>query len=660
MARQGALFPDPATTVIFDKKRNEPRLWVRRLVIWEKPGEVIRDIPLRRGLNIIWSPDPGASKADLGLNAGSGHGAGKTLFCRLLRYCLGEETFANDELHKNITGVFPAGYVGAEVIVCGQPWAVIRPIGQTRKHITRKATTLEEVDFKEAGTGIDPILSELDLRLFPDGIDTYVSSTRSHIAWMLALAWISRDQECRFDHLLDWRHPRADSRSIASTLSKDELLIVVRAFLRLIKKEEIQAQNEREKLSDQKRSLERDKTYYERRIDQLRHELADSLSLDDNTLPTGKLALSVFRDAANGKLKALDRDGAKQSTRDKIASLRRERDTILEEIAVLTAQISRIRATEALHHEQMKALRGERANLDADEIKARLGPVCPVCNVPIERALAEGCGLSHVVHDPQNVAKEKQYVAGQIHACGQAIDRCKLQNSTHAKQLEALRRNENKVQREIDRHEREKETSERELRQKWFGLNRVLDKTTELERAYDTITRLEKSLAKCAGQDEELRDRQSAYRGRHADVLLRLNELFSYICRGLLGDNVTSTLALSGQGLQADVQVGGMAMESLKAIAFDLTALLMSIEGRADLPTFLMHDSPREADLGESIYHRLFRLISRLEEVSKEPPFQYIITTTTKPPEDLCRSSFLVAQLHGAEMKERLLRCDLS
>jgi len=35
----------------------EPRLWVRRLVIWKEPGgEVVRDVSLRPGLNIIWSP----------------------------------------------------------------------------------------------------------------------------------------------------------------------------------------------------------------------------------------------------------------------------------------------------------------------------------------------------------------------------------------------------------------------------------------------------------------------------------------------------------------------------------------------------------------------------------------------------------------------------
>jgi hypothetical protein len=83
MAQQGELFPKADATVRLDASRGEPRLWVRRIVLWEKPGEIIRDIRLRQGLNIIWSPDPGADQAELGLDAGSGHGAGKTLFCRL-------------------------------------------------------------------------------------------------------------------------------------------------------------------------------------------------------------------------------------------------------------------------------------------------------------------------------------------------------------------------------------------------------------------------------------------------------------------------------------------------------------------------------------------------------------------------------------------------
>src|SRR5713101_7728656 len=122
MAQQAKLFPEPATTVRI--VRPEPRLWVRRLVIWAKPGEPIREVSLRRGLNIVWSPDPGATAAQPGQQGGSGHGAGKTLLCRLLRYCLGEDTFANEDLRRSVGEQLPGGLVGSEVQINGVQWAV--------------------------------------------------------------------------------------------------------------------------------------------------------------------------------------------------------------------------------------------------------------------------------------------------------------------------------------------------------------------------------------------------------------------------------------------------------------------------------------------------------------------------------------------------------
>ena len=84
----------------------------------------------------------------------------------------------------------------------------------------------------------------------------------------------------------------------------------------------------------------------------------------------------------------------------------------------------------------------------------------------------------------------------------------------------------------------------------------------------------------------------------------------------------------------------------------------MSIAGRAHQPAFLIHDSPREADLGLSIFHRLFYVVGRLEEISEQPLFQYIITTTTKPPGKLAKDPWL-ADILGGETKERLLQRDL-
>ncbi|MHA7599860.1 hypothetical protein ACX12L_07945 [Alicycliphilus sp. T452] len=121
-------------------------------------------------------------------------------------------------------------------------------------------------------------------------------------------------------------------------------------------------------------------------------------------------------------------------------------------------------------------------------------------------------------------------------------------------------------------------------------------------------------------------------------------------------------MSLDGNGLKLGVQFGGErsspAIESLKIIAFDLAVMCMSIEGETQLPAFLLHDSPREADLGLSLYHRLFNMVVALEG-QEHSPFQYIVTTTTQPPTAFQKAPWLRLELHGSPATERLLRCDL-
>jgi hypothetical protein len=659
MVQQGELFPKAEVTIRLDCSRGEPRLWVRRIVLWEKPGEIIRDIPLRRGLNILWSPDPGAALADLGRDAGSGHGAGKTLFCRLLRYCLGEDTFSNDEQRRSIVELLPAGLVGAEVVMSGKPWAVIRPIGQTRKHVAREGATLEELaPMKEPGGSIEPLLDALRSQLFPKGIDGYLPSESQNAAWLFALAWLSRDQECRFDHILDWRHKRADSGSVAVGPTKEQLLVVVRAFLGIIEQEEMRLKGERVNLSDTKRSLERDVAYYQRQSDQLRAGLVQALAVDAETEVGGELGVGLFREKAGTRLNESERQDNPEDITS-LASHRQEREGILKEMAVLENEIKKFSSTKLIHDEQLKLIRGERSNLDAAALKDLLGPVCPVCSVPIDEALAEGCSLSHNSWDTASVSDEKQRLAAQTAAHNEAISRIRSLTAEHAAQLERLGRKEAEHASEIDELTKKIDDAKNKRRQQWFRAKQLVEQVAALERASASIATAKNSLEELAGRDNELANLEAKLRNRHNDTLSRMEELFAYVCKGLLGSRVTASLALSGQGLQADVEVGGMAMESLKAIAFDLAALLMSIEGHSMLPAFLVHDSPREADLGEAIYHRLFRLVRSLERLGDDPPFQYIITTTSRPPDDYCKLPFLVAELQGSNAEERLLRQNL-
>ncbi|MGH7623733.1 MAG: hypothetical protein ACREOJ_00250, partial [Gemmatimonadaceae bacterium] len=73
--------------------RRDAVVWISRLSVLRKldhaPEHLIRDIKLRRGLNIIWTP-PAATQAGALFEPGlAGHTAGKTTFCRFLRHALG-------------------------------------------------------------------------------------------------------------------------------------------------------------------------------------------------------------------------------------------------------------------------------------------------------------------------------------------------------------------------------------------------------------------------------------------------------------------------------------------------------------------------------------------------------------------------------------------
>ena len=158
------------------------------------------------------------------------------------------------------------------------------------------------------------------------------------------------------------------------------------------------------------------------------------------------------------------------------------------------------------------------------------------------------------------------------------------------------------------------------------------------------------------------RERIAALRDAQAKVFNGLSSFFNSIIRALIDKEAVGRISLDGNGLKASVELGGerstAAIESLKVIAFDLATMCMSIEGRTHLPAFFIHDSPREADLGLSVYQQLFRLVHGLEELADQPLFQYIVTTTTSPPEELRQEPWLIEALGGAS-EERLMKRNL-
>jgi hypothetical protein len=208
-------------------------------------------------------------------------------------------------------------------------------------------------------------------------------------------------------------------------------------------------------------------------------------------------------------------------------------------------------------------------------------------------------------------------------------------------------------------------------RERWTELNRNLlaaNKDCALADQYDSLLEdkdnLEKKQQDFAAEAERMKKQVEETHEQVQAHESEFQECARDVARGVLGGQADATIKFQDRAVAVNVTYSGArhstAFDSFDAWLFDVAALLMAIEGRANLPAFWLHDSPREGDLGYSIYEQYFRYMLDLEERSRSQPgsepFQYIITTTTEPPQAARIKPWLVLKLDGVNAGERLLR----
>ena len=149
----------------------------------------------------------------------------------------------------------------------------------------------------------------------------------------------------------------------------------------------------------------------------------------------------------------------------------------------------------------------------------------------------------------------------------------------------------------------------------------------KLKETTEKIEKTEKRLAKLLEQ--------------HADNRELLASIFSGAVKAVLTSGTyDGRVSLDNRELEFRITHGhamsGEAVETLSVLLADVACLVYnSVSEKARLPGILLHDSPREADLGLRIYHSFIRLVGALQDHFGAPdkcPFQYILTTTTPPP----------------------------
>lgn len=649
---QPELFERPGFTLTPEPGRTGPKLWVRRLVIWREPKEAIRDVPLRPGLNIIWSPD------SIEENSPIGHGGGKTTFCRLLRFCLGEDTFAPPVLRQRIADVFPKGHVGAEIMLDGHLWIVVRSLGIRRRDFVEEGGQLEDA-FQESSkpTSIEPLIEALTKSILGSSVALMPRTIGPSAAWRALLAWMTRDQECRFGHALDWRSSDSDSRSPVVNRSAEDLLLVVRAAIGALNADEMATLQEEEELRNTISELKSSQSHLAWEIGRSRNSLEATLGQagSDGTTET-PLAVEYWKTAADEEMaKALDipnriRVGDVQAARS-------SRDIAKEDLDRLKAESSGLKSEIEAKEHSATFVRSELPAAYAKQISEE-NPVCPVCKVLIDKALAEGCGITKETCD--------------LHALRSEIERKKALLSDVEREITSLRGNLKRLQpsiadaesayadasRQLEAVERAYDTSSKSVhtaQQLKADVARFSDRVAERESTRLQVQTVEDSL-------EEIKKKLAGFRQASSERIRQLSDKFDAVLRELV-PGVCGTARIDGNGLKLNVEWGGdrstAALDSLKVVVLDLAVLIMSMEHTLFLPDMLVHDSPREADLSAKVYSRLFTFASRLESFTTEPYFQYIITTTTAPPPDFQQKPWLALSIKGAPGEERLFGVDL-
>jgi hypothetical protein len=658
---QREMLESPGLQVKPREGSREPRLWFRRFVIWPEPRAApIQDRTFGPGLNIIWSPDPGDRSArDAGEPpAGPGHGAGKTLVCRLLRYCLGEPHFASDVLRSKISSAFRDGRVGVEVIIDGKPWSVVRSIGVFGHDVALEGVPLESaVSPETAATGMTPFVEMLAERFVTAEVAGLIADSPQR-AWLLALAWLTRDQECHFQKVTEWRVDGGKSGSPAQGLSASSATNVVRALLGAVtpKEHELEAQHGklRKEHDDEARGIERRSWLIENAL----RTFLTKVEVEGR-VPEGDLLPSFLRQAARSRvarIAVVDAKGELASLDD----LETLSDAADQEIARLANELT---ATEGMANTAAavaKQIESESPGLSAsiDEAEA---PMCVVCEVPIDRALAEGCKLSHKLPDLASLrerraknARELEEKKGEEQAAKRTLERLRGE-------MEMARAKRDKARSDLRAARRLSD----ERAEAWYEARRIRDDVDGLEKLITENAAAEKKREQLDERLKGLKKGVADERDQHAQVFTRLGAHFDPLVRRLLGrvSSASGRVLNDGNGLQLVVDFGGErntpAIDLVKVLAFDLATMCRSIEGATKLPAFLIHDSPRNSDLGLSIYHELFHLVRELEVVGSRPQFQYIVTTTSRPPDELVDDERVRLKLKGAPAEARLLRRDL-
>lgn len=627
--------------------RTQPRLWVETMWLVEsrEPLVVTRTIDLHSGLNIVWARES-ASNDTPGL-ASAGHGVGKTSLCLLLRHVLGDDAPAIATLRSKAAGSFPKGGVAAKVHVDGTVWLVFRPYGLYAHSLAVQCDALDQLfegitpnDFDGYGRVLEQFsIGRLAARSLP--------GTNQPLEWRHLLAWCIREQRTRFDGFYHWR----EGEGLGFKRSRRDPPLLVGSVLGLVDQE----------LDRLLRDIEAKQKQIEEckeRIPELERAPAFALAHADRQLRLRVRAEQddpVFATTVGDSVEARVRAALQAAEQDES---RWESEVAQSEEALAVEQVRL--------HELTKAY--DLAKLDVDIAKSLVDTKQEdferLTKVRDRLAGLEGrCDPGNIEFSACDyVQKNKSAVNivwfqdGRQAKADSALltERYQARKLAHGRAEKAvfdqeLLISQKKVElRRLRVRVATSESTRAILKQSWdeFQVMHTLraqgKDTTELAEARRQLQEFEVGL-------DSLRAAEVNRRSKHSLRVEAIKAMTAAVSARLLGTVGHARFLPGHESRPFEVARGGEAYQVLEVLLGDIVCLLDSAVSEAsNHPGFLIHDCPREADMSERLYREFFLAAAEAaEQLGKDgvAPFQFIVTTTSAPPESLNGAPYVVLEL---------------
>ena len=198
-----------------------------------------------------------------------------------------------------------------------------------------------------------------------------------------------------------------------------------------------------------------------------------------------------------------------------------------------------------------------------------------------------------------------------------------------------------------------------------IGQWRALQQEAEgFETLSSSMSRRDRGVRRADRAVDESLQTLEAVRRKHSSRLRRLSDVYEHILREIFGPEANGKVRADGHGLQpvpdSRLAPAGAALSVMTTVlAFDVSCLAASLSGIGEHPRLLLHDSPREGDMEGPLFRRLFEIVFELESLFNNPEdvsFQYIVTTTSKPPTHLAKRPYVVETLDATTDDGLLMR----